>query len=159
ITGLWSTEPGSRFSYDGEFYTVTDSPALPRPVQRPRPPVIIGGAGKRRTPALAAKYADEFNAFTTLEGATPLFGRGREAGSAAGREAGSLGLSVAQTVCCGKDETTLTRRAAATGRDLADLRANGLAGSPAEIVDKIGQFAGIGAATVYLQVLDLSDLG
>jgi alkanesulfonate monooxygenase len=159
ITGLWSTEPGSRFSYDGEFYTVTDSPALPRPVQRPRPPVIIGGGGKRRTPALAAKYADEFNAFATLTDAAAAFGRVRDACSAAGREPGSLGLSVAQTVCCGKDEATLARRAAATGRDLADLRGSGLAGSPAEIVDKIGQFADVGASTVYLQVLDLSDIG
>jgi alkanesulfonate monooxygenase len=160
ITGLWATEPGSTFSYDGEFYTVTDSPALPRPVQRPRPPVIIGGGGKRRTPALAARYADEFNAaFTTPADAAALFGRVRDACSAAGREPGSLGLSVAQTVCCGKDEAALTRRAAAAGRNLADLRGGGLAGSPAEIVDKVGQFADAGASTVYLQVLDLSDLG
>jgi alkanesulfonate monooxygenase SsuD/methylene tetrahydromethanopterin reductase-like flavin-dependent oxidoreductase (luciferase family) len=77
---------------------------------------------------------------------------------AAGRDAGSLVYSAAQVVCCGKDEATLSRRAAALGRDLADLRANGLAGSPAEIVDKIGTFAEAGTQTLYLQVLDLHDL-
>ena len=61
-------------------------------------------------------------------------------------------------ICCGKDEATVTRRAAAIGRDPADLRANGLAGSPAEIVDKIGAFAEAGAQTLYLQVLGLDDL-
>ncbi|MBO0822012.1 MAG: LLM class F420-dependent oxidoreductase [Nocardiopsaceae bacterium] len=160
ITGLWSAEPGSTFSYQGEYYQVTDSPARPKPVQRPGPPVIIGGGGKRRTPALAAKYADEFNAaFLPPQDAAALFRRVREACSAAGREPRSLGLSAALTVCCGKDEATLARRASAIGRDLSDLRSVGLAGSPAEIADKIGQFAETGASTVYLQVLDLSDLG
>jgi hypothetical protein len=52
----------------------------------------------------------------------------------------------------------VARRAAAIGRDAADLRVNGLAGSPAEIADKIGTFAEAGAQTLYLQVLDLDDL-
>jgi F420-dependent oxidoreductase-like protein len=159
ITGLWAAAPGAPFSYEGRHYQVTDSPGLPKPVQRPRPPVIIGGGGKRRTPALAAKYADEFNAaFTSAADAKALFGRVREACSAAGRDPGSLTLSAAQVVCCGKDEATLARRAGAIGRDLSELRENGLAGSPAEIVDKIGTFAEAGASTVYLQMLDLSDL-
>jgi hypothetical protein len=67
-------------------------------------------------------------------------------------------FSAAQTVCCGKDAATLRRRAAAIGRDADALRATGLYGSPAEIADKIGVFALAGASTVYLQVMDLSDL-
>jgi F420-dependent oxidoreductase-like protein len=159
ITGLWSTPSGSAFSYDGQYYQVTDSPGLPKPTQSPKPPVIIGGGGKRRTPALAAKYADEFNAaFASRDDSAVLFGRVREACSAAGRDPSSMTLSAAQVVCAGKDEAELSRRAAAIGRSVDDLRANGIAGSPAEIVDKIGQFAEAGATTVYLQVLDLSDL-
>jgi F420-dependent oxidoreductase-like protein len=159
ITGLWSTPPGSTFSYDGRYYQVTDSPALPKPVQSPKPPVIIGGGGKRRTPALAAKYADEFNAgFVSPDDSSAMFGRVREACSAAGRDPSSMVFSSAQVVCSGKDPAELSRRAAAIGRDVDDLRANGLAGSPAEIVDKIGRFAETGVSTTYLQVLDLSDL-
>jgi F420-dependent oxidoreductase-like protein len=159
ITGLWETPGGEKFSYEGTYYQVTDSPGLPKPVQRPRPPVIIGGHGPRRTPALAAKYADEFNiAFANSGEVAAQFGRVREACAAAGRDAGSLVYSAAQVVCCGKDEATLSRRAAALGRDVADLRVNGLAGSPAEIVDKIATFAEVGTQTLYLQVLDLDDL-
>src|SRR3981189_3489057 len=53
ITGLWATPLGQRFSFQGAWYDVVDSPALPKPVQSPGPPVIVGGAGARRTPALA----------------------------------------------------------------------------------------------------------
>jgi F420-dependent oxidoreductase-like protein len=159
ITGLWETPAGEKFSYEGTYYQVSDSPGLPKPVQRPRPPVIVGGHGPRRTPALAARYADEFNiAFSNVEEVAAQFGRVREACAAAGRDAASLGYSAAQVVCCGKDEATLSRRAAAIGRGVPELRANGLAGSPAEVVDKIGTFAEAGTQTLYLQVLDLGDL-
>jgi F420-dependent oxidoreductase-like protein len=159
ITGLWETPEGQTFSYDGTYYKVADSPALPKPAQRPRPPVIIGGGGPRRTPALAARYADEFNVpFVPLEKAAAQFGRVREACQAAGRDPSSMIFSVAHTVCCGKDEAELRRRAAAIGRDVDELREHGLAGTPGEIVDKIGEFAESGVSTVYLQVLDLTDL-
>jgi F420-dependent oxidoreductase-like protein len=159
ITGLWETPAGQKFSYQGTYYQVTDSPALPKPTQRPRPPVIVGGHGPRRTPALAAKYADEFNiAFSPADEVAAQFGRVRDACTAAGRDPSALVYTAAQTVCCGKDEATVARRAASIGRDLAELRTNGLAGSPAEIVDKIGTFAEAGAQALYLQVLDLDDL-
>jgi F420-dependent oxidoreductase-like protein len=160
ITGLWSTPEGSTFSYDGRHYKVADSPALPRPAQRPRPPVVIGGSGRRRTPALVARYADEYNVnFRSPEESSALFGRVREACEQAGRAASSVVLSTAQVVCCGRDSAELAKRSSAIGRDVDELRVGGLAGTPAEIVDKIGAFASAGASTVYLQVLDLSDLG
>jgi F420-dependent oxidoreductase-like protein len=159
ITGLWSAPAGEKFSYEGTYYQVSDSPALPKPVQRPHPPVIIGGHGPRRTPALAAKYADEFNiAFSNVDEVAAQFGRVRSACADAGRDPGSLVYSAAQVVVCGKDEATVARRAAAIGRDVASVRADGLGGSPAEIVDKIGAFAEAGTQTLYLQVLDLDDL-
>ena len=159
ITGLWQTPAGQKFSHSGRHYQLAGSPALPKPVQQPRPPVIVGGLGRRRTPALAAKYADEFNVpFSSAGRAAEQFGRVREACGAAGRDPSAMIFSVAQTVCCGKDDATLARRAAAIGRDLDDLRANALAGTPAELVDRIGGYAEAGAQVTYLQVLDLSDL-
>ena len=159
ITGLWETPAGQRFSFAGKFYPVTDSPALPKPVQRPHPPVLIGGKGPRRTPQLTARYADEYNVpFITAEQTGAAFGRIREACQAAGRDPGSLVYSAAQTVCCGRDEAELARRAAAIGWDLATQRADGLVGTPDEIVDRIGTFAELGATRIYLQVLDLHDL-
>ncbi|MGC5395381.1 LLM class F420-dependent oxidoreductase [Streptomyces sp. DT20] len=158
ITGLWSTEVGKTFSYDGTYYQLTDSPALPKPAQA-KVPVLIGGHGAKRTPRLAATYADEFNIpFAGLEDSEQQFGRVREAAAAAGRGPDDLVYSNALVVCVGKDDAEVARRAAVIGRDVSELKANGLAGSPAEVVDKIGRFEAIGASRIYLQVLDLDDL-
>ncbi len=159
VTGLWATPEGERFDHDGRHYRLTDSPALPKPVQSPRPPVLVGGKGKRRTPALAARYADEFNIpFVGVEETATIFGRVREACSVEGRDPASLTWSNALVLCVGDDEAEIARRAAAIGRDVDELRANGLAGTPAEVVDKIGRYAEVGTQRVYLQVLDLADL-
>ena len=159
ITGLWGTEAGETFSFDGTYYKLTDSPALPKPAQRPRPPVLLGGAGARRTPRLAARFADEFNLpFHAVQDSAAAFERVREACQTAGRDPASMIYSVAQTVCCGKDEAEFRRRAAAIGREPDSMRATGLAGTPAEVAAKIAEFAEIGADRVYLQVLDLGDL-
>ena len=150
---------GERFSFAGKFYAVTDSPGLPKPVQRPHPPILLGGRGPRRTPQLAARYADEFNVpFASVDETRAAYGRVRGACDAAGRNPGSLVYSAAQTVCCGRDEAELARRAGAIGWDLASQRADGLVGTPDEIVDRIGTFAGLGATRIYLQVMDLHDL-
>jgi alkanesulfonate monooxygenase SsuD/methylene tetrahydromethanopterin reductase-like flavin-dependent oxidoreductase (luciferase family) len=58
----------------------------------------------------------------------------------------------------GEDEAAVARRAAAIGRDPAELRENGVAGTPAEAVETLRRFAEAGAERVYLQVLDLTDL-
>lgn len=158
-TGLWETPPGQTFSFAGRYHTLTDSPALPKPVQSPRPPVLLGGMGKRRTPALAARYADEFNLpFASVGESVAQIDRVRAACVEAGREPSTLRLSNALVLCCGRDDTEVKRRAAAIGRDLSELRENGLAGTPGEVVDKIGQYASIGSDRIYLQVLDLADL-
>jgi F420-dependent oxidoreductase-like protein len=159
ITGLWGTPEGETFSFQGTHYQVSDSPALPKPAQRPRPPVLLGGTGAVRTPRLAARFADEFNVpFESVAESAAVFGRVREACEAAGRYPASMTYSVAQTVCCGKDEAEFRRRAAAIGQDPADLREHGVGGTPGEVAAKIAEFAEIGAERIYLQVLDLSDL-
>ncbi|MCX4515003.1 LLM class F420-dependent oxidoreductase [Streptomyces sp. NBC_01619] len=158
VTGLWGTETGKTFSHDGTYYTLQDSPALPKPVQQ-RIPVLIGGHGATRTPRLAARYADEFNIpFASLEDTERQFGRVRAAAEEAGRTPDDLVYSNALVVCAGRDDAEVARRAAAIGRDVDELKANGLAGSPAEIVDKIGRYAAAGSSRIYLQILDLDDL-
>jgi F420-dependent oxidoreductase-like protein len=159
ITGLWEGPSGSTFTYHGKYYQVVDSPGLPKPAQRPRPPVLVGGVGRTRTPALAAQFADEFNlAFQPLDASRDLFGRVCAACERAGRDPATLVLSSALVLCCGRDEAEVARRAAAIRREPAELRANGLAGTPAEVVDRIGRYAEVGATRIYLQTLDLDDL-
>ncbi len=159
ITGLWNTPLGQTFDFDGRHYQLKDSPALPKPVQQPHPPLIVGGGGATRTPRLAATYADEFNLpFSSLEDTEAQFGRVRAACKDRGRDPSTLRLSAAQTVCCGVDATEVERRAANVGRKADELRANSVAGTPDEVVERLQQYAGAGAQSIYLQVLDLNDL-
>lgn len=159
ITGLWGTPDGERFAFDGAHYQVVDSPALPKPVQRPGPPVIIGGGGPKRTPRLAARYAAEFNLpFASVEATGAQFDRVRAACEAVGRDPAQLVYSSAQVVCCGSDQGEIARRAAAIGRDVDELREHGLCGTPDEVLAKLAEYAAVGASRVYLQVLDLHDL-
>lgn len=158
ITGLWSTPAGERFGYDGRYYRLSDSPALPKPAQ-PKVPVLIGGHGKVRTPALAARFADEFNIpFASLADSEAQFRRVRAAAEEHGRRGEDLVCSNALVACVGRDDAEVARRAAAIGREVGELKENGLAGTPAEVVDKIGRYEQAGASRVYLQILDLDDL-
>ncbi|MCW2703103.1 MAG: putative reductase [Blastococcus sp.] len=158
ITGLWSTPPGRTFDFAGEHYQLSDSPALPKPAQDSIP-ILVGGAGKKRTPRLAARYANEFNApFSSVEDNARLFAGVREACEEAGRDPSSLVYSSALVLCVGKDEAEIARRAAAIGREVDDLREHGVAGTPAEAVDILGRYMEAGAERFYLQILDLSDL-
>jgi F420-dependent oxidoreductase-like protein len=160
ITGLWRTLPGERFDHAGPHYPLTDSPALPKPVQQPAPPVIVGGTGKRRTPMLAARFAAEYNApFTSIENATAAFERAAEACREIGRDPAELVRSAAQPIAVGRDDDEVARRALTIGQDVADLKANGLAGTTAEVVDRLGQWRErAGVTRFYLQLLDLADL-
>ncbi|WP_220793278.1 LLM class F420-dependent oxidoreductase [Nocardioides stalactiti] len=163
VTGLWSTPAGETYDFAGDHYRLADSPALPKPVQdtghRGGPPVLIGGKGPRKTPALTARYADEFNLPFVDEATTRTqFDRVRAACEKIGRDPDGLTWSNALVLCVGRDESEVARRAAAIGRDVDELRANGLTGSPQEVVDKIGRFGALGTQRIYLQVLDLADL-
>jgi F420-dependent oxidoreductase-like protein len=159
VTGLWNTPLGETFDFAGKHYRLSDSPALPKPVQDGGIPVIVGGGGRKRTPRLAARYAGEFNApFASPQDTARLFAGVREACEEAGRDPGSMVYSSALVLCVGKDEAEIARRAAAIGREVDELREHGLAGTPAEAVDILGRYVEAGVERFYLQVLDLSDL-
>ena len=157
LTGMWSA-PAS-FEFHGRHYVLEPGPALPKPLQRPHPPVIVGGQGRRRTPALAARFAAEFNVpFADLDTTAGRFAGARSACAAAGRDPEELICSHAITLCCGESEAELERRAARIGRDLGELRANAAAGSPQEVVERLARYRDAGASRSYLQLIDLSDL-
>jgi alkanesulfonate monooxygenase SsuD/methylene tetrahydromethanopterin reductase-like flavin-dependent oxidoreductase (luciferase family) len=159
ITGLWQTPLGDHFSHIGKHYTLTDSPALPKPVQQPGPPVLVGGKGARRTPALAAEYADEFNTpFLSYEEARDQFARTRTACEQIGRDPDDLVYSNALRLCVGRTDAEVRRRASAANRTLDDLHVNGLVGTPNEVVDQIGRYTELGSQRLDLQTLDVVDL-
>jgi F420-dependent oxidoreductase-like protein len=159
LTGLWSTPIEERFSFEGSYFQITDSPALPKPFQRPHPPIIIGGLGSRRTPALAARFAKEFNVpFSSVEVTAERIEGVRAACAAAGRDPEELVYSHAVTVCCAREQSELERRAARIGRDLEDLRRSAAAGTPQEVAARLREYGRAGASRSYLQIIDLDDL-
>jgi F420-dependent oxidoreductase-like protein len=159
ITGLWHTPADSQYTFEGDHYGLVGSPALPKPLQPGGPPIIIGGWGPRRTPRLAAQYAREFNlAFSPVEDFVAQRQRVVAACEERDRDPATMTFSVAQVVCCGENDAEVERRAGNIGRAADELRQNGAAGSPAEVLDTIASFAEAGATRMYLQVLDLDDL-
>ncbi|HWD96941.1 MAG TPA: LLM class F420-dependent oxidoreductase [Acidimicrobiales bacterium] len=159
INGLWTTDADSTYSFSGTHYTLANSPALPKPAQSPRPPLIVGGHGAKRTPRLAAKFADEFNVpFSSYDVSKKQFELVDDACNAIGRNPTSVLRSVAQVVCCGANDADVARRAATIGREVDELKANGLAGTPGEIIEKIHEWGELGLSRLYLQVLDMKDL-
>lgn len=159
ITGLWSTPLGATFDFAGKHYELRDSPALPKPVQSPHPPIIVGGHGPRVTPRLAARFADEFNVpFAPYDAARRQFELVDAAAEALGRDPSSITRSVALVVCCGQDDAEVARRAARIGREPGELAENGLAGTPEQLIAKIATYDDLGVERIYLQVLDLADL-
>ena len=158
ITGLWRTPEGSTFSFDGKHYQLLDAPALPRPVQRPHPPIILGGKGPKRTPLLAARFADEYNMpFKSVADTDVAFDRVRAA-CAAEQRADLPVLSAGVVVAIGRDEKETARRAAPLHVASALPPEDAVEGSPAALVQRIGEMASIGATRLHLRITDMTDL-
>jgi F420-dependent oxidoreductase-like protein len=163
INGLWSTPAGARYSFLGEHYQLVDSPALPKPVQSPHPPVIVGGVGPRRTPRLAAQFADEYNVgFQPVEVVAARFATAAEASQRldrAGAGRAPLVCSVTGPICCGRTDAEVRRRIEAIGRTMDNVRGSGgFAGTPDQVVEQLKASQAAGASRAHLQVLDLADL-
>ncbi len=159
VTGLWSTPIGELYNFKGKHYSLVDSPALPKPVQS-AVPIIVGGGGAKKTPALAARFASEYNtSFATVDEVAARISRARAACEDAGRDPATLTLSMPGGTAVGATTAEAKRRAAAIGRDLTELRdGGGLAGTTSEVVDRIGALAELGIERIYFQILDLHDL-
>jgi F420-dependent oxidoreductase-like protein len=160
ITGLWGTEPGGSYAFKGRHYELTDSPALPKPAQRPGPPIIMGGGGQPRSLRLAGKYASEFNlawGFSAAQEARATMRRLHAVSREVGRDPASMNFSVTRTIFCGRNDSQTARRAAIVDT-IPILADTVISGSPDRLADSLAQFAEIGIRTVYLRILDLHDL-
>jgi alkanesulfonate monooxygenase SsuD/methylene tetrahydromethanopterin reductase-like flavin-dependent oxidoreductase (luciferase family) len=159
VTGLWQTAEGDTYSFDGDHYVLANSPALPKPIQPGGPPIIVGGKGPHRTPALAARYAAEFNvAFAPVKTFTVQRDRVVAACEKIDRDPATMMWSTAVVVCAAVDEAGVRRRAAAIGREADDLRRNDAAGTIDETAATLRSWIDAGVDRIYLQILDLADL-
>ncbi len=158
VTGMWAAEDGG-FSFSGKHYELADNAGLPKPVQAPRPPIIVGGTGTRRTPAIAARFADECNVpFASIDLCAKVYKALDDACELIGRDPSSVARSAALVVCAGRNDEEISRRAAAIGREVDELRLNGAAGTPTEVAERLRSYGAAGATRIYLQFLDLADL-
>jgi F420-dependent oxidoreductase-like protein len=156
LTGLWDTEPGQRFSFDGQHYQLTDCASIPRPVARPK--IIVGGAGAKRTPTLAARYADEFNGALGLDLRERYANFRRICQDVVGRDPAEVRLSATVPVCIGSSAADLERRQESLGEPGARLLAAGVTGYADDVIRVIEDLAGQGADTVYFHVYGPSDV-
>jgi F420-dependent oxidoreductase-like protein len=158
VTGLWSTPPGEHYDFAGEHYTLAHSPALPKPVQQ-HVPIIIGGAGQQRTPAIAARFATEFNlGFRSEDAVVRAFDGVRRACEQIGRDPATLQTTVALPTVVASSDADYLRRLAAIGEDADTFAEVNIAGSPDAAVEKLLRLRELGADRVYLQLVDLRDL-
>jgi len=162
VTGLWRTPVGERFAFDGAHYALSDSPALPKPVQSPVP-LIVGGGGPKRTPQLAARYATEFNiGFVGETEIRDTFANLHRVCGEEGRDPLTLSLSVALPTVVATSAAELEHRCAAAGVDPSRAGAAAeegvLVGTPEQVVEKLQRVADLGTRRVYLQCMDMTDL-
>jgi alkanesulfonate monooxygenase SsuD/methylene tetrahydromethanopterin reductase-like flavin-dependent oxidoreductase (luciferase family) len=141
--------------FAGKHYTVKDMPIVPGPVQRPRPPIVVGGVGEKYTLPLVARYADVWNvptyALGELEHKVEVL---RACCADVGRDPASITLSVEAVMALAPDDASLPRV-----REFAEkrfggpgfgLREGGLVGTAPQIVDRIKEWQALGFGQVVL---------
>jgi len=152
---LRSDEP---VSYAGAFYHLNDAVLLPRPARSRRLPILVGGNGLRRTLALAARYADEWNAvYLPPARFIEITHRLDELVRKAGREPRAVRRSLMTGVVFGRTDADVERNL--KGRDANALKARGvIVGTPSQAVEQLRALDQAGVQRVMLQWLDLDDL-
>jgi alkanesulfonate monooxygenase SsuD/methylene tetrahydromethanopterin reductase-like flavin-dependent oxidoreductase (luciferase family) len=156
LTGLWDTKPGERFSFEGKHYQLKDCASIPRWASRPK--IIIGGAGAKRTPTLAAKYADEFNGALGLDLRERYANFKRICEDVVGRDPADIRMSATVPVAIGRDAQDLERRKESLGEPGARLLAAGVTGYAGDVIRVVEDLATQGADTVYFHVYGPSDV-
>jgi alkanesulfonate monooxygenase SsuD/methylene tetrahydromethanopterin reductase-like flavin-dependent oxidoreductase (luciferase family) len=157
IIGLWTTPRGERFSFDGRFWQLDECANFPELVQRPRPEIIVGGTGPRRTPLAAARFADEFNSGAG-HGTAERFDNVRRVCEEIGRDPSTLRMSATHQVICGSTRAEAQRRLERLGEPGARMLANGVVGTPSDLVAALEKLAQDGCEIVYLHIFDIDDL-
>ncbi len=158
LDGLWSTGLEQPFSFTGRYYRVDENVVFGG--KSPRPPIIIGGTGPRRTPALAARFADEFNAGAApLPDAVRLFALVRRLCEENGRDPASLKLSImVPGVCVGVGRTEIERRRRTLAASIGEAPAEDMSGTPEEVAERLREWADAGADRIYILLLDVEDV-
>jgi F420-dependent oxidoreductase-like protein len=164
VTRSWTEDD---VEFQGRHYQVQDLRALPKPVQRPRPTLLVGGGAGPRSLALAARFADEYNTVgVPLEELPERHGKLLDAWREAGRDPEEARLSLMTACVVGRDRAEVTERIgrvlAAIGShdsvaEVVDARPNWLLGTVDEVAERLRGLEAAGVGRVMLQHLDHAD--
>lgn len=165
---LWDRDE-DEVSFQGTHYRLEACPALPKPLQDPHPPLIIGGGAGPRSAALAARWADEYDVvFVDPATARQRHARVSAACEAIDRDPGDVRFSLLTRVVVGANEQEVKRRAAALIDRLDEqgdvqafidgMRANMTVGTVEEVLERLEEYAGAGVERVFMQHLVHDDL-
>ncbi len=164
---LWTEDS---VTFTGRHYRLDDCPALPKPLQQPRPPLILGGSAKPRAVALAVRLADEYNTLlASIDDCRERKSVLVDACESAGRDPATLPLTLMATCVVGEDRTQLLERVRGvlevfgSGDEdpevvLSERRERWIAGTPDEVVERLAALAEAGVERVYLQHLAHKDM-
>ncbi|MBB2990039.1 alkanesulfonate monooxygenase SsuD/methylene tetrahydromethanopterin reductase-like flavin-dependent oxidoreductase (luciferase family) [Mycolicibacterium iranicum] len=144
-----------RIDFAGKHFTVTDMPVKPGPLQRPRPPIVVGGVGEKFTLPLVARFADVWNVPTyALDQIDRKVAVLHSLCDDIGRDPATIVLSIEAVMALAPDEASLPKV-----RSLAEKRFGGpgfglhdtdLIGTPAVLVDKLGALVDAGFGQIVL---------
>lgn len=142
IDKMWTED---RANFDGQFYKIHDAYCNPKPIQKPRPPILIGGSGERKTLKLVAKYADACNVFGSPETVKRKLSILRDHCKAVGRDYDSIIKTKLGAVAIDKDSETLKQRVAKNFKMPEEMLGEFMMiGTPEQIHGKIEAFGDVG---------------
>ncbi len=153
VTGIWGTPAGESFSHHGTHYRIDGCVNFPSLGGHGRPRLILGVTGPKRGPALAARYADEFNC-GLAPGSAERMANFRQVCADSGRDPATVRMSTALPVSCGATAAEAQRRAESLGDAGARLLQLGVTGTPADVLPRIEELAAAGADTLYFHIYD-----
>ena len=159
LGGLFGPEPAS---FEGRRFELREAYNHPRPVQEPRPPLLVGGKGGPRLLRIAARHADGWNTVWrwTPEDYAARAAAAREACEREGRDPAGFRLTLGLFTVVGEDEADVARRYELIGERLPDrvvdstpldeLRLDGLVGTPEQVLERIGALASLGVSELIV---------
>jgi F420-dependent oxidoreductase-like protein len=157
LNGLWTTPQGEPFSFHGRFWQLEEARNFPVLVQKPRPAIVIGGTGPRRTPLMAATYADEFNSGGGA-GTAERFANVRRVCEEIGRDPSTLRMSVTTQLICGATRGEAEARLERLGDPGRRMLSMGTLGDVPAVVGALEELKAAGAEIAYLHIFDIDDL-
>lgn len=158
VKALWTQE---RVSYQGTYYTLQDAPCAPKPVQRPHPPIMVGGLGKT-TLRIAARHANIWNGVGSPDQCAAAIAQLRSFCDEAGRDLSDIELSAHPQFSIARSHAEAEARAraaaAALGHDFESERAGWVVGTPDEVYESLQRYVDVGITYWVLAIASPFDL-